>query len=71
MGSSKGPRSDRSFNFVKPERYIAKGDQMRAKAAKRAMFARMGDQVRDKEVKQPSAPKCVFQLQMTISINEI
>lgn len=65
MGSSKGPRSDRSFNFVKPERYIAKGDQMRAKAAKRAMFAHMGDHSRDKKAKQPSTPKYAFlQLQM-------
>ena len=33
---------------------------MRAKAAKRAMFAHMGDHSRDKKAKQPSTPKYAF-----------
>ena len=59
MGSSKGPRNDRSFNFVRPERYIERGDQMRAKAAKRAMFTQMGDHSQDKP-KASNAAKYVL-----------
>ena len=67
MGSSKGPRSDRTFNFVRPERYIERGDQMRAKAAKRAMFTQMGDHSQEKP-KTSSAPKYGFVLHCQICV---